>query len=61
MELGLGGPPIGSVWRLAPGGGSRTELAAGQLIMPAGVAVSSDNAVYVTSPVFGPAGISRVQ
>jgi hypothetical protein len=57
----IGGPDIGSVWRLAPGGGSRTELAAGQLHLPAGVAVTGDNAVYVTSPVFGPAGITRVQ
>lgn len=59
--LALGGPDIGSVWRLAPGGGSRTELAPGQLHLPAGVAVTSDNAVYVTTPVFGPASIVRVQ
>jgi len=59
--LGVGGPDVGSVWRLAPGGGSRTELAPGQLHLPAGVAVTSDNAVYVTTPVFGPAGIVRVQ
>lgn len=57
----VGGPDIGSVWRLAPGGGSRTELAPGQLHLPAGVAVTSDNAVYVTTPVFGPANIVRVQ
>jgi hypothetical protein len=57
----VGGPDVGSVWRLAPGGGSRTELAPGQLHLPSGVAVTSDNAVYVTSPVFGPAGITRVQ
>lgn len=57
----VGGPDIGSVWRLAPGGGSRTELAPGQLHLPSGVAVSSDNAVYVTTPVFGPAAIVRVQ
>lgn len=55
----IGGPATGSVWRLAPGGASRTELA--QLPLPAGVAVSSDNAVYVTSPVFGPGAITRVQ
>lgn len=63
MELGLGGPPLGSIWRLAPGGGSKTELA--QLLMPAGVAVASDNAVYVTTPVFtsptSPGSIVRVQ
>ena len=56
---GVGGPATGSVWRLAPGGASRTELA--QLPLPAGVAVSSDNAVYVTSSVFGPGSITRVQ
>jgi glucose/arabinose dehydrogenase len=55
------GGDVGSVWRLAPGGGSRSELAAGQLHLPAGVAVTSDNAVYVTSPVFGPGAITRVQ
>jgi len=61
MELGLGGPPIGSVYRLAPGGGSRVELAPGQLLMPAGIAVTGDNAVYVAAPVFGPSSIVRVQ
>ena len=57
----VGGPDLGSVWRLAPGGASRTELAPGQLHLPAGVAVTSDNAVYVTTPVFGPASIVKVQ
>jgi hypothetical protein len=57
----VGGPDIGSVWRLAPGGGSRTELAPGQLHLPAGVAVTSDSSVYVTTPVFGPASIVKVQ
>lgn len=57
----FGGPAVGSVWRLAPGGLSRTELAPGQLTLPGGVAVGSDNAVYVTSPVFGPGSITRVQ
>ncbi len=61
MELGLGGPPIGSVYRIPPGGGAAVELAPGQLLMPAGIAVTGDNAVYVTRPVFGPAGIVRVQ
>jgi hypothetical protein len=57
----VGGPDVGSVWRLAPGGGSRTELAPGQLHLPAGVAVTSDSSVYVTTPVFGPASIVKVQ
>src|SRR5262245_12347330 len=57
----VAGGDVGSVWRLAPGGGSRTELAPGQLHLPAGVAVTSDNEVYVTTPVFGAASIVRVQ
>jgi hypothetical protein len=60
MEEGIGGPPIGSVFRLAPGGASRTELVPGQLLMPAGIAVAGEE-VYVTTPVFGPGGILRVQ
>ena len=33
----------------------------GELILPAGIAVTSDDAVYVSGPVFGPSGIVRVQ
>ena len=61
FELGLGGPPFGAVYRLAPGGGSAVDLAPGQLILPSGVAVTGDNAVYVSGPVFGPGSISRIQ
>jgi hypothetical protein len=54
FELGLGGPPVGSLIRLRRGG-SRTELAAGQLILPGGVAVG-DGALYVTTTVLPPLG-----
>jgi hypothetical protein len=59
-EQGLVNPPIGGVFRIPPGGGTAVELAAGQLILPAGVAVDS-RGVYVSGPVFGPAKIVRVQ
>ncbi len=58
-ELGLVNPPIGAVFRIPPGGGSPTELAPGELILPAGIAVA-DGAVYVTTPVFGPGRIVRI-
>lgn len=58
-ELGLANPPIGAVFRIPPGGGSPTELAPGELILPAGIAVA-DGAVYVTTPVFGPGRIVRL-
>jgi hypothetical protein len=48
------------LFRIAPGGGTVTELAAGQLILPAGVVVA-DGSVYVTTPVFGPGMVARVQ
>ena len=60
-QRGLGGPPIGSVKRIPPGGGAPTELVPNQLTLPSGIAVTGDNAVYVTSPVFGPGTIQRVQ
>jgi glucose/arabinose dehydrogenase len=59
-ELDLVNPPIGGLYRLAPGGGSRTELAPGELILPGGVGVGG-GAVYVSAPVFGPGAILRVQ
>ena len=59
-ELGLATPPVGGLFRIPPGGGSPTELAPGELILPAGVAVGK-GAVYVTTPVFGPGRIVRVE
>ncbi len=60
-ELGLANPPVGGLFRIPPGGGPATELAAGELILPAGVAVSRGGAVYVSGPVFGPGAVARVE
>jgi hypothetical protein len=60
-EEGVGGPPIGSLFRIPPGGGAAEELAAGELVLPAGVAVGRDGAVYVTGPVFGPGSLTRIE
>lgn len=58
-ELGLADPPIGGLFRVRPGG-SRTELAAGQLILPGGVDTGRHGKIYVTGPVFGPGSLSRI-
>jgi hypothetical protein len=60
-ELGLVDPPVGGVFRIPPGGGAPVELAPGELVLPAGVAVGRNGEVYVTSPVFGPGTISQIQ
>jgi hypothetical protein len=38
-ELGMVNPPVGGLFRIPPGGGSAIELAPGELILPAAVAV----------------------
>ncbi len=43
-----GGPFTGSLIKVSPGG-TRTEIAAGQLTAPGGVAVGPDGALYVTN------------
>jgi hypothetical protein len=60
-EEGLVDPPIGGLFRIPPGGGAPTELAADQLILPAGVAVARDGTVHVTAPVFGPGALLRIE
>lgn len=60
-QLGLVDPPVGGVFRIPPGGGAPVELAPGELVLPAGVAVGRNGEVYVTSPVFGPGTISQIQ
>jgi hypothetical protein len=60
-QLGLVDPPVGAVFRIPPGGGAAVELAPGELILPGGVAVDRNGAVYVTGPVFGPSTVSRIQ
>lgn len=58
-ELGLVDPPIGGLFRVRPGG-SRTEVAAGQLILPGGVDTGPRGRLYVTGPVFGPGSLLRI-
>lgn len=60
-ELGLVDPPIGGVYRIPPGGGIPEELAPNTLILPGGVAVDRNGDVYVTTPVFGPGSVIRIQ
>jgi hypothetical protein len=60
-ENGLADPPIGAVLRIPPGGGTPTELAPNQLLLPSGIAVADDGAVYVSTPIFGPGQIVRVE
>lgn len=66
LELGTGSPE-GSLIKLSaknvhgrPQGGNRTELAAGKLMTPGGVAVSKFGQVYVSSPVFGLGGVDKI-
>jgi hypothetical protein len=60
-ELGLADPPVGGLFRIPRGGGPAQELAADQLILPAGVAVAGSKTVYVTGPVFGPGALSKIR
>jgi hypothetical protein len=53
-ELGLVDPPLGGLFRLAPGGRWRKELAGDKLVLPGGVGVGKHGDVYVTAPIFGP-------
>jgi hypothetical protein len=49
----FGGPPIGALWAVQ--GGTKTELATGELLFPGGVDVNYDGTPYVTTgSVFGP-------
>ena len=59
---------VGGLFRIPPGGGKARELAEGQLILPAGVAVDGSKTVYVTGPVFasedeggGPGSVSKIR
>lgn len=59
-------PVIGSLFLQYPGkhhkAGYKKELAAGQLVLPAGVAINKYGHVFVSSPLFGPGGaVSRVR
>ncbi len=49
----FGGPPIGALWAVK--GGTKTELAPGELLFPGGVDVNYDGTLHVTTgSVFGP-------
>jgi hypothetical protein len=51
-----GGDPTGALIKVAPNG-ARSELAAGQLILPGGVAVANDGALFVVNgSIFADAG-----
>ena len=67
LQVELGGSTTGALikvqskrWHGYTYGGKRTELAKGKLTTPGGVAVSRWGQVYVSSPVFGPGGVSKV-
>lgn len=52
---------VGGLFRIPRGGGTARELAADQLILPAGVAVDGTRTVYVTGPVFGPGQLQKIR
>ena len=54
-------PPIGGLYRIPRGGGTKKELAPNQLILPGGVAIDGTKKTYVTGPVFGPGTLSRLR
>lgn len=64
LQWELGGSPVGSLYEVFRGrnqhAGYKRELVPGQLTLPAGVGVSKQGKVYVSSPVFGPGGVSKV-
>jgi hypothetical protein len=51
---------IGSVWRLGHDDAVRTELGAGEVILPGAVAESPRGAVFVSGPIFGPGGFKKI-
>lgn len=59
IGLQLGRSPEGSLVRLAPDG-TRTELGAGELMLPGGVAVTHRGEIFVTSPVLGPGTVRQI-
>jgi hypothetical protein len=54
-------PPIGGLYRIPRGGGTKKELAPNQLILPGGVAIDGTKKAYVTGPIFGPGTLSRLR
>jgi len=56
------GNPLGALIKVLPDG-TRTELSAGQLFMPGGLALASDDTIYVTnwSVLAGGGQVLRIQ
>jgi sugar lactone lactonase YvrE len=55
LNTAPGGPPLGGLWEVPPGGGEPQLLATG-LPMPGGIAVGSDGTIYVSTCASCPAG-----
>lgn len=67
LQVELGGSTTGALikvqskrWHGYTYGARRTELVKDKLTTPGGVAVSRSGQVYVSSPVFGPGGVSKI-
>jgi hypothetical protein len=60
-QFGMVNPPVGGLFRIPAGGGSAIELAPGELILPAGVAIDNLGTPFVSAPVFGPGSILRIE
>jgi DNA-binding beta-propeller fold protein YncE len=51
-----GGPPMGGLWVVPPGGGDPELLASDGLVMPGGLAVSDDGTVHISTCSVCPGG-----
>lgn len=60
-ESGAPGAEIGSLIRIGRDPVARRELAEGQLVLPGGVEIGRRGGAFVTTPVFGPGKVMRVQ
>lgn len=54
------GTEIGSVIRVGRDRDVRHELAAGKVVLPGGVAVAPGGRVFVSTPIFGPGAVDRL-
>jgi len=57
----LSGDPTGALWSVPPGGGEATLVASEGLITPGGIAISSDDEVYIANGSAQPGGGSIVK
>lgn len=44
-----GGPPMGGLWKVPPGGGSPELIATDGLVMPGGMAIGGDGTLYIST------------